>query len=170
MMHSQFITEKFQQSPTLESNWSPGRPSDMSENRHHPSFSLTSRSSSFESVEESIDALEIVTPRTYSHSPSPIPHSNPGAGVAEFQPWLYQLFPDSYVDDSTYLLPQPVDTHYTPGTDPTIIYSGPTSRSNVGHVQSVLNTTSDENIFTSAAGNIYSTMLHLFSNSMKKRG
>lgn len=150
-MHSQFITDKFQQSSTLESSWSP----DMGENRHHSPFSLTSRSSSFESVEESIDALEIVTPRTYSHSPSPIPHVNPG-DVAEFQPWLYQLFPDSYVDDNTYLLSQPVPggTHFVPeAADPSMIYSGSSSRSSVRHAQPVLNPiASDENMFTSAAG------------------
>lgn len=149
MMHSQFTTDKFQQSTTLENNWPP----DMSENRHNSPFSLTSRSSSFESVEEGIDALEIVTPRTYSHSPSPIPHVNPG-NVAEFQPWLYQLFPDSYVDDSTYLLSQPGDPHYAPeAANASMIYSGSTEGSSVGHIQPVRNTAvSDENIFTSAAG------------------
>lgn len=155
-MHSQFIAEKFQQSPILEStsNWSPSRPSEMSGNRHHSSFSLPSRSSSFESVEESIDALEIVTPRTYSHSPSPIPHSSSG-GVAEFQPWLYQLFPDSYVDNSSYLLSQSGDTHYIQEADASIIYSGPTSRLSVGHVQPVLNTTTSEgDIFPSSAAGI----------------
>lgn len=149
MMHSQFITDKFQQSTALENNWS----SDMAENRHHSPFSLTSRSSSFESVEESIDALEIVTPRTYSHSPSPIPHVNPG-DVAEFQPWLYQLFPDTYVDNSAYLSSQPGDPHYAPeAADTSMIYPGSTEESSVGHVQPVRNTTaSDENIFTSVAG------------------
>lgn len=150
-MHSQFIADKFQQSPTLEIIWSPYWSSKMGENRHHSPFSLTSRSSSFESVGESIDALEIVTPRTYSHSPSPIPHSSTG-GVAEFQPWLYQLFPDSYVDDSACLLPQPGGARYVPEAAANMIYPGPTSSSSVGHVQPVLNTTaSDENIFTSTA-------------------
>lgn len=154
-MHSQFITEKFQQSPILEStssNWSPSRSSDMSGNRHHSPFSLPSRSSSFESVEESIDALEIVTPRTYSHSPSPIPHSGSGS-VAELQPWLYQLFPDSY--DSSYLLSQSGETHYTQEADTSVIYSEPTSRLSVGHVQPVLNTTTSEgDIFASSAAGI----------------
>jgi hypothetical protein len=97
MLHSQFIANKFQPSLALEGSWYFVQSSKMSENRHNSHFSLTSRSSSFESVEENIDALEIVTPRTYSHSPSPVPQSSVN-DVAGLQPWLYQLFPDSYVD------------------------------------------------------------------------
>lgn len=151
MLHSQFIADKFQQSPTLESSWSLSRSSKMGENRHHSPFSLASRSSSFGSVEESIDALEIVTPRsTYSHSPSPIPQPSTN-DVAEFQPWLYQLFPDSYVDDNAYLLSHPADAHYIQGGDGNSVYSGPVPRSSAGHP--ILSTTaSEENIFSSAAG------------------
>lgn len=155
MLHSQFIADKFQQSPALENNWPLRRSSKMSENRHHSPFSLTSRSSSFGSVEENIDALEIVTPRTYSHSPSPIPQSS-ADDVAEFQPWLYQLFPDTYVDDGAYLLSHPADTHYIQGGDGDSLYSGPIPRSSIG--QQILNTTESDGNILSTAG----TQLHPF--------
>lgn len=147
MLHSQLISDKYQQSSTLENNWSLGRSSKMNEGRHQSPFALTSRSSSFESVEENIDALEIVTPRTYSHSPSPIPQ---GPSDAELHPWLYQLFPESYADGSNYSSSHPGEAHYLQG-DGTSIYPGSTARPIIG--QQVLSTmASDENIFSSAAG------------------
>jgi len=153
MLQSHFINDKLTASFPLDNNWPPKRTSKMSDHpsRHHssPFPTSTGRSSPYDSVEGDIDALEIITPRSYSHSPAPIPPST-GTDGAELQPWLYQLFPESYADTSSYSLSAPTEGQYLPGPDGTLIYQSPvmTSRSIVG--QTVLHTSPEESIYSSA--------------------
>lgn len=144
MLHSQ-INDKFQQSSTMDNNWAI-RSSKMNGDRHSSPFTLSSsRSSSYESVGEDIDALEIVTPRTYSHSPSPIPQQPTDA---ELNPWLFQLFPETYADGTAYSS-HPAEIQYIAGSDASSLYSGSNSTSIIG--QPMLSSLgSDENIFSSA--------------------
>ncbi|KAH8153801.1 uncharacterized protein LAJ45_01568 [Morchella importuna] len=132
----------------MDNNWAI-RSSKMNGDRHSSPFTLSSsRSSSYESVGEDIDALEIVTPRTYSHSPSPIPQQPTDA---ELNPWLFQLFPETYADGTAYSS-HPAEIQYIAGSDASSLYSGSNSTSIIG--QPMLSSLgSDENIFSSAGIN-----------------
>lgn len=153
MLQSHFINDKLTTSFPLDNNWLPKKTSKMSDHpsRHHSSpFPASSRSSPYDSVEGDIDALEIITPRSYSHSPAPIPPPSTGTDGAELQPWLYQLFPESYADTGSYSLSPPTEGQYLQGPDGTLIYQSPVMASRPIVGQTVLHTSPDESIYSSA--------------------
>ena len=153
MLQSHFLSDKLTTPFPLDNNWALKKASKMNDQAHRhssPFPALPTRASSFESVEGDIDALEIVTPRSYSHSPAPIPPPSSGTDSVELQPWLFQLFPESYADASSYTLSDPSEGQYLQGPDGTLIYQSPmtVSRSMVGGP--ILHTSAEDGIYSSA--------------------
>ncbi|KAA8914593.1 hypothetical protein FN846DRAFT_476527 [Sphaerosporella brunnea] len=85
-----------------------------------PATSLAEASAAHHSYEPMI-------PRSYTHPPSAM--SNAASDGVEFQPWMFQLFPDPYSDTPVY--PAPVSDQHMQGADASLVYgqaSPPSSR------------------------------------------
>jgi hypothetical protein len=80
-------------------------------------------------VEAAHHGYEPTIPRSYSHSPSVSMSTAATPAGADFQPWMFQLFPDPYTDTSAY--PTPMGGQYMQGADGSFVYgqaSSPSSR------------------------------------------